>query len=208
MNGWPWDEVLLARHGETIWNRERRRQGRLDSPLTEAGIDDAEMVAELVVGMNPDRLYSSPLGRARATADIVGRRLGLTVTVVDDLAEIDHGHVGGLTNAQIDERFPGLAERRRGDKYRFRFPGGESYADADVRAQRAWGAVHGTRPLVVAHEMVGRMLIRHLLRIEPDEALRWNHPHGTVLRFDLVRRRAVSVSSEGSCEVFEDGTTR
>ncbi|MDR6175553.1 broad specificity phosphatase PhoE [Nocardioides zeae] len=207
MNRWPWKEVFLARHGETVWNREKRRQGRLDSPLTEAGIENAEQVAELVAGMAPDRLYSSPLGRARATAEIVGRRLGIPATVVDDLAEIDHGEVGGLTNAEIEELFPGLAERRRADKYRFRFPGGESYADADVRARRSWGAVHGARPLIVTHEMVGRMLIRNLLGIEPAEALRWNHPHGTVLRFDMVTRRVVLVSSEGSREVFAYGAT-
>lgn len=205
VNNWPFDELLLARHGETVWNREKRRQGQLDSPLTEDGVEDAEQVAELVVGMDPDQLYSSPLGRARATADIVGSRLGMTATVVNDLAEIDHGHVGGLTNAQIEERFPGLAGSRRSDKYRFRFPGGESYADADIRARRALEVVQGGRPLIVSHEMVGRMLIRHLLGIDPAEALEWSHPHGTVLRFDLARHRVTSVSSEGSREVFTEG---
>lgn len=206
VNIWPFDELLLARHGETVWNREKRRQGHLDSPLTVRGVEDAEQVAELVVGMAPDQLYSSPLGRARATADIIGRRLGKIPIIINELAEIHHGHVGGLTNAQIEERFPGFAKSRRGDKYGFRFPGGESYADADIRARRALEAVQAERPLIVSHEMVGRMLIRHLLGINPAEALAWSHPHGTVLHFDLVGRRVTSVSSEASREVFAEGT--
>ena len=70
-----------------------RRQGRLDSPLTENGWRHAETVAGLSAALGADSVFSSPLGRARVTADVVGSRLSLPVVVVSDLAEIDHGRV-------------------------------------------------------------------------------------------------------------------
>lgn len=76
-------------------------------------------------GIGSDSIFCGPLGRARTTGDIIGRRLELPVTEVKDLAEVRHGSVAGLTNAEIEIRHPGLAERGRLDKYGFRFPDGE-----------------------------------------------------------------------------------
>ena len=79
-----------------------RRQGQLDSPLTEDGRRHAEAVADLSAALGADSVFSSPLGRARATAAVVGSRLSLPVVVASDLAEIDHGAFAGLTTDEID----------------------------------------------------------------------------------------------------------
>jgi broad specificity phosphatase PhoE len=88
--------IYLARHGQTEWNVAGRRQGRLDSPLTNLGLKQADRNAELLSAEGIDAVFTSPLGRAQRTASIIGSRLGLTVTVLDDLAEIDHGLWSGL----------------------------------------------------------------------------------------------------------------
>lgn len=152
--------VYLARHGQTEWNVAGRRQGRLDSPLTPLGLKQARRNAEL---LDVDAVFTSPLGRARRTAEILAR--GLPIQILDDLAELDHGLWSGLTSAEIDAQWPGAREERARDKYTFRFPEGESYADAEVRAGRALAVVRASgaeRALVVSHEMVGRMLLRQL----------------------------------------------
>jgi broad specificity phosphatase PhoE len=85
-----------------------------------------------------------------------------------------------LTASEIEARFPGESARRQQDKYRWRFPGGESYADADRRAARALGQIAGRRvrrPLIVSHEMLGRLLMRHILAADPTAALGWNQPN-------------------------------
>ena len=147
--------VFLVRHGETEWNRQRRRQGQLDSALTVEGLAGARRLGTVVASLPADSVFSSPLGRAATTASFGAAQLGLSVTVVEDLAEIHHGKMAGLTSSEIDQRFPGEMTRRSYSKYEWRFPGGESYADADRRASAALLQIarHGVqRPLVVSHE--------------------------------------------------------
>jgi broad specificity phosphatase PhoE len=106
------DAVYLSRHGETEWNASRRRQGRLDSPLTSTGIAQARAMASIATSLSVDRIFTSPLGRAASTAAIVADAVGLPFQVLDELAEVDHGEFAGLTNDEIEARHPGaLAER-------------------------------------------------------------------------------------------------
>lgn len=185
--------IFLARHGQTEWNRAGRRQGLLDSPLSAQGLVTAGRAA---VALATDRLgidavFSSPLGRARTTATIYAEALGLPVTVVDDLRELDHGAMAGLTNAEIEVKYPGqLAERSR-TRYAWRFPGGESYADVDRRAAAALTSIaarSARRPLVVSHEMIGRMLVRNLCGVAVDDALGLSQAPNVLFRIDLATR--------------------
>ncbi len=183
--------VYLARHGQTEWNLVGRRQGRLDSPLTEQGVQQARRNALLVASLPIDRVYSSPLGRAYRSALIMARHKGVPVTVLEDLAEVDHGALSGLTDEQVKLDFPDESDRRAQDKYTYRFPGGESYEDASVRADRAIARIRGERPaapLIVSHEMIGRLLVLHLAGLAVPDALAHTHPHDTVYRIDTVTR--------------------
>ena len=179
--------MFLARHGQTRWNVERRRQGQLDSPLTALGVEQAQRHVLVVERHAIDGIFASPLGRAATTARIIGARLGLAVEIIDELAELHHGRFAGLTNDEINARYPGELARRSADKYRWRFPGGESYADADVRAGLALERLarySARRPLIVSHEMIGRMLQRHLLGLDPAQALARTHPNDLVYAID------------------------
>jgi len=174
--------VLLARHGQTEWNVLGRRQGQLDSPLTAAGLAQAHRHARSLADHDLDAIFTSPLGRAATTAAVIAEAVGLPVTVVDELAEVHHGDFAGLTNADIAERHPTAARERAQDKYHWRFPNGESYADADLRAAKALAFVaqQSRTPLIVSHEMIGRMLLRNLLDEDPADALRRDQPHDVI----------------------------
>jgi len=107
---------------------------------------------------------------------------------VPELAEVDHGQMAGLISSDIERLFPGELGRRDSDKYHWRFPGGESYADADQRSATALARIARSgarRPLVISHEMIGRMLRRHLVGADPVTALSWNQPHDVVYRIDV-----------------------
>ncbi len=178
---------FLCRHGETEWNTVGRRQGQLDSPLTEAGRGHADAIASAVASVGIDLIISSPLGRAVQTAAVVSERLPCPTIISPDLAEVHHGHHAGLTNTEIERRFPGQLGSRERDKYRWQFPGGESYVDAERRADRFLRSLaesEARRPLVVTHEMISRMLLRSALGLSVDEALGLSLPHGTVLRVE------------------------
>ncbi|MGH8982221.1 MAG: histidine phosphatase family protein, partial [Acidimicrobiales bacterium] len=182
--------VFLVRHGETEWNRLGRRQGRLDSPLTDLGLVQAQEVAARAASLRIDAVFSSPLGRAATTAAIIAKPHRHEVVLIDHLQEIDHGDWSGLTNAEIDGRYPGERQRRAADHYWWRFPNGESYADADSRAAKALRRIRDAnclQPHLVTHEMFGRMLLRNLLGLDPAEALAKDHPHDVIYEVDVER---------------------
>ncbi len=188
---WRFEVVFLARHGETEWNRERRRQGQLDSPLTHVGIAQAAHLARVAATQSVDGMFTSPLGRARLTAATIGASVSAAVEVMCELAEVHHGEFAGLTNDEIEARHPGALAQRALNKYVWRFPGGESYQDAGERGYRALQQVQALgarRPLFVTHERVGLMLLQRLLDLPPDVALGRSLPQGVILAIDPARK--------------------
>ncbi len=102
--------LLLLRHGRTAWNHTGRAQGHADVPLDEVGEAQAARAARLVAAMNPVRLWSSDLARARQTAAAVAAATGLEPALDARLREFAVGERQGLTHAESVARFPHLAE--------------------------------------------------------------------------------------------------
>ena len=96
--------LLLARHGETDWNREFRIQGSSDIELNELGRKQAHALAQELEHVELDAIYSSDLSRARATAEAVAASHGLEVRLDPRLRERSFGSWEGLTREDIDER--------------------------------------------------------------------------------------------------------
>jgi len=182
--------LYLARHGETEWNVARRGQGRLDSPLTERGVRQAERLGEFAASKRIELVLSSPLGRAARTAGIAAAAAGAEIVLLEELAEIDHGRMSGLSSAEIALRMPGALLARSRDRFHWRYPDGESYASALPRARRAIetaSASESGRVLLVSHEMIGRLLRMTLLGLAPDEALALSQPNDVVVEVSAGR---------------------
>jgi broad specificity phosphatase PhoE len=94
--------LLLIRHGETDWNADGRLQGQTDRPLSDFGRTQARQLADALAEEELEAIYSSDLARARETAEIVGGRLGLPVSLDQDLRERDWGTWEGLTAVERD----------------------------------------------------------------------------------------------------------
>ena len=107
----PATTILLARHGETDWNRDGRFQGHADPPLNGTGRRQAAELGERLAGGGLTAVVSSDLRRALETAEIVAARVGLPVTRHKGLREIDVGEFEGLTRAEIDVRWPEATAR-------------------------------------------------------------------------------------------------
>lgn len=97
---------MLWRHGQTVWNAERRFQGQSDIPLDEVGQAQAERAARLLAALRPDLIVSSDLSRAAQTAAPLSRLTGLDVTLDKDLRERSGGCWEGLTDTEIRTRYP------------------------------------------------------------------------------------------------------
>ena len=186
--------LYFARHGETDWNRERRLQGQHDIPLNALGRVQASRSGELLRGLlerdgRPAAQYdyvSSPLGRARETMELMRAAMGLDPEAYRTdarLMEMSFGRWEGFTFAELQAReAAALAERER-DKWGFVLPGGESYAQLQVRV-RAWYETMERDSVVSAHGGVCRALIAHLNLAEPEAASIGDIGQGCVYVFD------------------------
>lgn len=126
--------VLLARHGETVANVEGRWQGQTDSPLTERGLLQAGRLAESLADQPVAAVYSSDLGRALRSAEIVAAPHGIPVTVDVRLREIDTGAWSSRLGAEIRAEDPSGLETWLSRPWSFRMPGGETLGEMQGRA--------------------------------------------------------------------------
>jgi probable phosphoglycerate mutase len=145
--------ILLARHGETDWNREGRFQGHADPPLNATGREQAVELADALTGRELAAVYTSPLLRAFETAQLVAAQRGLELVAVDGLREVDVGSWSGLTRAEVEQRFP--EQYVRWLDYGQGWEDGETYDDMARRARAALleiAAAHeGQHALAVTH---------------------------------------------------------
>jgi probable phosphoglycerate mutase len=164
--------LLLLRHGQTALSVDRRFSGRGNPPLTELGREQARRAADRLAGEAIDVLVSSPLSRARDTAEAVASRAGLPVIVDDGWAELDFGSWEGLTYAEVRDRDPdglkGWLDFIDGGPDDGPAPhGGETFAQCADRVGAAMDSLVAAYPgktvLVVSHvtpikTVAGRML--------------------------------------------------
>ncbi|MGB2713739.1 MAG: histidine phosphatase family protein [Vicinamibacterales bacterium] len=129
--------LLLIRHGESSGNAEARLQGHLDYPLSERGRQESERLAERLASDRIDVLLTSPLLRARETADVIARRIDLPLSEHDVLKERDVGEAAGLTRQEIIARFPDFVQARTEGRTDLNIPGWESDAAFGQRVEQA-----------------------------------------------------------------------
>jgi broad specificity phosphatase PhoE len=163
--------LLLARHGETDWNREGRLQGHADQPLNDVGREQARALARSLTGEALAAIYSSDLLRALETAEIVAAVLGLPVVTVPELREADVGEFEGLTQAEIDTKFPDRAERVA--RLGYAFATGEGHPAVTTRLLQALTRIavehEGETVLVVSHGGAIRVVLAHVEGLDLEQ---------------------------------------
>jgi broad specificity phosphatase PhoE len=186
----PAPRCVLVRHGETEWSLDGRHTGRTDLPLLPEGVEQARALRPVLSARTFAAVLTSPLVRARETAELAG--LGAGAVVDPDLAEWDYGAYEGITTNQIREERPGWELFADG------VPDGESIADVAARVDRVIARVRATPGDVacVAHSHVLRVLAARWIGLDPgvgrslvlDPAavseLGWDREHPVVLSWN------------------------
>jgi len=185
-------EIWLLRHGETEWSKSGQHTGTSDIPLTAAGEAAARALAPILARTPFDRVYTSPLQRARRTAELAGVGRG---DIDPDLVEWDYGDYEGLTRVQVRDKQPGWTVWKDGA------PRGESPEQVSARADRLierYAALSG-RVLLVAHGHVLRALAARWIRqpVVLGEHLLLDTGTVSVLGFD----RGTPVAQRWNCQV-------
>ncbi len=183
--GWM-KTIYFVRHGQTRFNQERRLQGWNDSPLSETGEEQARHMAKALSPLGIRYALISPLGRARQTASIIQSEIGIELEPVPELKEVSFGVFEGNTLDQLDEKFPGLWQRRQADKWNYCPPQGEANKDAVPRAKEIVARIEQwIKPeplLIIAHFAINRIILALLAGLEPEETIRMDVPHLALYR--------------------------
>ena len=165
--------VILIRHGETDWNRERRFRGRAPVPLNARGRQEAELTAQRVAAnWKINAIYSSPVVRAMETAEPLGRLTRLPIHLSEPFADLDYGLWQGRLPAEVVLSHPEELEAWLREPAAVRIPGGETLAEVEVRATSELAAIVSWHPAeaiaIVSHTEVNRLVILAALRGSPN----------------------------------------
>ncbi|MEE9239876.1 MAG: histidine phosphatase family protein [bacterium] len=162
--------LYLLRHGETAWNVERRIQGVSDTPLNEVGRAQSQALITPLQGRPFTALYTSPLVRARQTADVLAAALRLEVREDPRLAELDQGELEGMNFDQIEERFNGFLDTWRTAPADIQMPGGENLHQLQARAWAAVEEIQAAHPeemvIAVSHNLAISTLLCRIMEMD------------------------------------------
>lgn len=177
-------QLWLVRHGETEWSASGRHTSVTDLELTERGVEQARAVAGQFAGERFDLVLTSPLTRARRTAELTG--FG-DAEVDDDLIEWRYGDYEGITTSTIRETVPGWTV------WTHPVPGGETAAEVGARVDRVVARARATegRTLVFAHGHLLRVLTARWLELAPAE--------GRLFRLDTATCSVLGWERETTC---------
>lgn len=165
--------LILIRHGETHYNRDRRYQGHKDTPLTRKGKKQAKDIALRLSNEPLDAIYSSDLKRTRYTAEVINRYHSLMINILPQLREIDFGGWEGKTHDEIQREWKGLLDEWENEPSKIRIPRGESIKDLAERIRSTIKKIVSNHPdqrvAVITHGGPIRIILIDALGLGLDD---------------------------------------
>jgi len=184
-------KLILIRHGETEWNKQRRIQGcRSDTRLSPKGLEQADRLAAVLRKERIDAIYASPMKRASETAQIIAEACKLPVHVFNELREIDAGELDGLFERELAGPYETAWKEFRNGNASTPLPGGESLQDLQKRT--SWAVdrmlekhIDGT-VVVVAHLLANLVIVCQVLGINLGQIARFKQAPASITILELT----------------------
>lgn len=196
--------VWLIRHSETGWTEAGRLQGSIDVPLSDMGRRNARLVASRLATSGVERLLTSPLKRARETAEIIGSVIAVRAEVAPELHEMCFGAFEGRSHDEIEALSPGFKKAWRDNPATVVFPGGESLAELEARCTRFVKKAinegeHARTIAFVSHGQVIRTLLCWALGLGQNARNRFTVQCGSIsiIEMDGSRVKVISLNETG-----------
>jgi probable phosphoglycerate mutase len=185
--------IYIIRHGETVWNLAKRKQGNLDSPLTLKGLEQAtlcgqRLASEKHLNVKKMKIVVSPQSRAKQHASIICEQLKVSFddcVFEENLREHSFGLWEGKIEEEIEKEFPCFLERRyKPENYwSYIIPKGESY---ELLYNRVSSVIekYGDNTIYICHEMVSKVMRGKLMSMQNDEILQASHPQNVIYKYN------------------------
>ncbi len=161
--------LYFMRHGETVWNTERRYQGMTDIELSEEGLRQAECAAKRFKNIKIDKIYASPLKRAMKTAEKIAAEKGLEIISEDDFREIHFGEWEGKTVPELTEKYGESYTNFIREPHKYGFPGEGSVENVINRIKPGIDrliAEDEGNVLIVSHGGIIRLMIMYIMGLD------------------------------------------
>ena len=161
--------LYFMRHGETVWNTERRYQGMTDIELSEEGLRQAECAAKRFKNIKIDKIYASPLKRAMKTAEKIAAEKGLEIISEDDFREIHFGEWEGKTVPELTEKYGESYTNFIREPHKYGFPGEGSVENVINRINPGIDSLIAEEKgnvLIVSHGGIIRLMIMYIMGLD------------------------------------------
>jgi probable phosphoglycerate mutase len=172
-------KLYIVRHGETEFNVQKRMQGRLDSPLTQRGVDNARALARQMENVTFEKIYSSPSPRAYKTAELIKGERDIQIQIEDELREMNLADWEGKSKEELEQLYPEENDKFWNKPQLFKPIGGESFQQVQDRVVEAINKLISKNSdgniLIVTHSVVIKTLITFYMKY-PMERL-WENPY-------------------------------
>ena len=211
-------KVILVRHGETDWNKQRRIQGRTDVELNETGRKQGEALARALQLESVDAIYTSPLKRARETANLIARFHKAEVVALDGLREIDAGKIDGLTYEEIKSQYGDFLNKWLKDCTAVGPPGGSTLRELQDQVWSTFQEIMERRRqskedhhqqqegvvVVVAHSFPIRLIICKALELELSKFWRLGLDLASICTLDFNPSNVVLLKLNDTCHLKDN----
>ncbi|WP_223701826.1 histidine phosphatase family protein [Sutcliffiella deserti] len=193
--------LYITRHGETVWNREKKLQGWKDSELTEQGKINAQLLGVRLRNTEFQRVYSSPSERTMTTAKLITGERDYPILQDENLKEINMGDWEGQTHAVLQQQFPGAYYAFWNMPHLYSPRSGESFDQVGERAiaflKRVKAESKSGNVLIVTHTIFIKALLLHVKKRSLEEF--WAPPfiHDTCLTIIEIDEGEYYIKLEG-----------
>jgi len=182
--------IILVRHGQTPWNKDKIFRGSRDIPLNDTGREEARLAGEWLKGETIHAAYCSPLSRARDTGEAISRHHGLQVADLPGLTDLQYGDWEGLPLTEVKVKYADLYRRWETAPHTVRFPNGETLDEVKARALAAVAAVVQRHPeqtvLLAAHRAINKVLIAAFIGLDNSHFWRLGQDTTAINCFNAV----------------------
>ena len=186
-------QLILIRHGETLWNLEGREMGQLDSPLSELGKNQAKAIAKRLKNIPFSTLYSSDLGRAIETATFISKACNKKIIENTKLRERNMGIFQGCTKEERKEKYPIVWKEYKSIGFEYIIPDGESQRQRFERTVDVMNSLADKHPnetiVVISHGGILRGFFEYVLDLKPENENRFKRQNATFNCFIKERNK-------------------
>ena len=200
--------IYIVRHGQTEWNLLGKTQGHGNSDLTPKGIEQAELLADSMTKYPIDYIYSSDLGRAYQTAEIIGNKLNIEVERTEALREMNFGTWEGRIIKDIIEEDPELYKMWRNEPHLAKIPQGETLSQIKERTDAFIKEINekydGKHIVLVTHSLCERIMLLSFLDSDVKNIYRINQANTALNIIELRDYGPVVMKMNDTTHIIND----